>query len=238
MPDSIEGFLAAARTLKEKVEQLEKHMEQEETNMNQLRSQLPVLGRSNLDGVVVKAISGDLSGLEDRLTVGSARLRNQEQAIKTISKVVQSIADTEMGDVALIGEKGDRPHMERPGPSALHVPIPGPKLTRPTQAGVPEEPLDRDMAGAGPAEPGLRTQREGQEGEGPPPGIYPCLQRDGQRPSVGSQNHPRSCVPCRFYSVVERGCKKGLTCDFCHMLHTSRISRRTGGPVPVPVPAD
>lgn len=60
----------------------------------------------------------------------------------------------------------------------------------------------------------------------PPGGDYPSLQRDGQQFSRGSRQHPGDCQPCAFYCFSKQGCRKGALCEYCHMLHISRASRR------------
>jgi len=50
----------------------------------------------------------------------------------------------------------------------------------------------------------------------------PTLQRDGEVFSLGSSQHPGSCIPCAFYCFKRRGCDKDKDCQFCHMAHYSR----------------
>mmetsp|Transcript_3999 Transcript_3999/g.9812 ORF Transcript_3999/g.9812 Transcript_3999/m.9812 type:complete len:147 (+) Transcript_3999:3-443(+) len=46
--------------------------------------------------------------------------------------------------------------------------------------------------------------------------------------SSGSSQHVRgSCRPCH-YVRSQRGCSKGVECDFCHFPHTGKIRRQLG----------
>ncbi|CAK9048394.1 C3H1-type domain-containing protein [Durusdinium trenchii] len=48
---------------------------------------------------------------------------------------------------------------------------------------------------------------------------------DGRPTSMGSVNHPHSCLPCMFLAKPS-GCIRGLECDFCHFPHLRTRSGR------------
>jgi len=51
--------------------------------------------------------------------------------------------------------------------------------------------------------------------------LLPCLFRDGEMYSAGSQDHPTGCRPCSFFCFGKRGCRRGGSCKYCHMRHTT-----------------
>jgi len=71
----------------------------------------------------------------------------------------------------------------------------------------------------------LQSTRSDQDLDEADKGNFFSLLRNGQMDSEGSREHPTSCSPCSFYCFSNRGCKKGRSCQFCHMLHISRANR-------------
>lgn len=71
----------------------------------------------------------------------------------------------------------------------------------------------------------LQSTRSDQDLDKADKGNFFSLRRNGQMDSEGSREHPTSCSPCSFYCFSDRGCKKGRSCQFCHMLHISRANR-------------
>jgi len=212
VPENYEDMLSCAYALQDLVRVLDERMTDGEQKLQAARSQIPT-NCVSVDTEEPADIVAEASALEEKLALGKSKLAVQEQSLRTISKAVHSIAQ-----MKLMGETGDagaamltadmlgHSVVEGSVPAACTVPLPGPKLTT-----------------AFPAE------------EDAPDVLYPSLKRDGQQASVGSVRHPKGCVPCRFYAFIDRGCKKGASCIFCHMLHVTRSSRRlprrsVGGP--------
>jgi hypothetical protein len=71
----------------------------------------------------------------------------------------------------------------------------------------------------------LQSTRSDQDLDEADKECFVSLRRNGQMDSAGSMEHPTSCSPCSFYCFSNRGCKKGRTCQYCHMLHITRANR-------------
>lgn len=151
-----------------------------------------------------------LRRLENQLQTGERRLNNQDQAVQTITMVIQSMSDDfESGEES----RSAAASSARPGPAA--------ELLPPVDMAVMLERMKIRSTQALEFAPELPGSADlGQEED------FPSLQRNGQQFSEGGRSHPDGCRPCSFYCFSRRGCKKALGCEYCHMLHISRSSRR------------
>lgn len=169
-----------------------------------------------------------------QLETSEHRLSNQEQAIQTIAMVIQSMSNSlDLSGEASSFSRGAYhtqasshamdENREMASQNRAQWSVTGdvayvlPEATPQAQAWSPPAGASLDLLQGGPNNAAAAASSEDD---------FPSLQRNGEQMSTGSKKHPDYCRPCAFYCFSKRGCKKGLSCEYCHMLHISRSNRR------------
>lgn len=187
-------------------------------------------------------VEQQLQRIEVRMNTGERRLSNQEQAVQTISRVIQSMTSLVEEDRGSPGEVRS-PGAENlpmqsqlfdvqgktPASASTSLRMP---LERGRQYASPQARLDevRLVDGRGDRMSAMHMPQEVEQESPQPIQEFASLQTDGEQFSAGSVDHPNSCRPCSFYCFSKRGCKKGPACEYCHMLHISRSNQRKTAP--------
>lgn len=55
--------------------------------------------------------------------------------------------------------------------------------------------------------------------------VAPDLESERLK-SVGSADHPNGCTECSFYFFSRTGCKNGVDCRFCHVVHPRKAKKK------------
>mmetsp|Transcript_73133 Transcript_73133/g.169601 ORF Transcript_73133/g.169601 Transcript_73133/m.169601 type:complete len:252 (+) Transcript_73133:47-802(+) len=234
MDSAIREVEEAVATLSSRVDGSESQMRQVQDLLVQLAEQVAVLEAAHRNALVPAAVEEQLCTVEAQLQIAETQLNVEERSIHTVESVVASIA----GLTSILGvpEQCDAPA----GQVAAPVLAPG---------GEQWGPLSQQWSeGVGSMAPPIQLEAQslrgdlssGVEGTDLPPQPvmqpmdqapftqekFPSLERNGQQPSLGSTSHPNGCRPCSFFCYSKGGCRKGLGCEYCHMLHLSRSTRR------------
>lgn len=230
---------AAFRTLEDRIIKGERHTDRLEQEARQLVSSSEAAGslQRNFPPDASRSAASSqnaesqqnpqLQRLLNQLETSAQRLSNQEQAIQTIAMVIQSMASSlDLPGEASSSHGGGTDAAsfamseirEIANPSRASMSFQG-NIAYLFQDGQPARQASASHAEEAHSED-VNRHMAGHEEE------FPSLQRNGEQSSNGSKSHPDLCRPCAFYCFSKRGCKKGLGCEYCHMLHISRSNRR------------
>jgi len=167
--------------------------------------------------------------LLNQLETSEQRLSNQEQAIQTIAMVIQSmVSSLDLPGEASSSHRGETDAASRAMAGIREI-ANSSRSAMSLQGDVAYYFPDGQSSAQGSAPHAGGSDEHFQDFPGNMGGHeeeFPSLQRNGEQSSNGSKNHPDLCRPCAFYCFSKRGCKKGLSCEYCHMLHISRSNRR------------
>lgn len=242
---AITDLEAAIQSLSHRVRHGEEQLSQLEGSLQHMAEQLVRFQGQTEARTPERALQMQLTQIEGQLLAGEQRLSSQSQVLHTMAAVMQSMSTMvsvrdllddglPMQDLSAGQPRDTGFHMSDPATASYARPAAeaSHRTAVPTAPRPPPWPISWCGGKGVPFQPVLEPSRESEpdwqaaHNAEAIPETFPSLQRNGQEFSEGSRGHPDSCMPCSFYCFSKRGCKKGSTCEFCHMLHVSRSTRR------------